>query len=53
MQGWRSMMDRLNNRNTIVSLLALGAAGATAISLARRRNGNGWRQMIQPLRRMF
>lgn len=55
MQWMRSLMGRVNNRRTIMSLLALGAAGATAVGITRRRrtNGNAWRQMLQPLRRRF
>ncbi|WP_157213466.1 hypothetical protein [Paenibacillus senegalensis] len=55
MQWMRSLMGMANNRRTIMSLLALGAAGATAVSLTRRRrnNGNAWRQMMQPIRKMF
>lgn len=57
MQWMRSLMGRANNRRTIMSLLALGAAGATAVGITRRRrmngNNNAWRQMLQPLRRMF
>lgn len=41
MQWMRSLMGRVNNRKTIMSLMALCAAGATAVGIARRRRTDG------------
>ncbi|WP_379126929.1 DUF3918 family protein [Paenibacillus sp. sgz500958] len=42
------------SRRTIMSLIAIGL-GATAFSMKRRRRSNmmDWRQLLQPVRRMF
>ncbi|CAM3047596.1 hypothetical protein PASE110613_14135 [Paenibacillus sediminis] len=54
MQRVMSILGRMNNRRTILSLLALGV-GATALGWTRRRmSGNARRQMLQqPFRRMI
>lgn len=54
MRMMRGLLGRLNNRGTIMSLVALGT-GAAVFGFSRRRmmNGNAWRQMVQPVRRMF
>lgn len=52
---WMSrLMGRVNNRRTIMSLLALGV-GVIGFGAVRRRRlkGNAWRQMIQPVRKVF
>lgn len=53
MQWMRSILQRVNNRRTIMSLVALGAAGVTALGIAQRRRfkGNAFRPMLQPFRK--
>ncbi|MDF2959173.1 MAG: hypothetical protein K0S39_908 [Paenibacillus sp.] len=53
MQWIRSMLGRVSNRRTIMSLFAVGV-GVTALGITQRRrlNGNAWRRMLQPIRRI-
>lgn len=54
MQWMSSWLGRVNNRRTIMSLLALGV-GVISFGVSRRRRlkWNAWRQTIQPVRRLF
>ncbi|WP_410511019.1 hypothetical protein PaeBR_12925 [Paenibacillus sp. BR2-3] len=54
MRWMRSILGRVNNRKAVMSLLAVGV-GVTALGITQRRrlNGNAWRQMLRPVRKMF
>ncbi|WP_159067760.1 hypothetical protein [Paenibacillus ihuae] len=54
MKWMSTLLGQVNNRRTIMSLVAL-AVGVIGFGAVRRRRlrGNAWRQMIQPVRRVF
>jgi hypothetical protein len=48
--NWLKMVTKRKNRNVTLSIIGL-AVGATALSMARRRNNR--RSIMSPLRRIF